>query len=47
MLFLRWARAGTPQHTWALREFASFNRSETPWLIVMLHSSIMHNYADM
>lgn len=28
----------TPQYNWLEQEFSKVNRSETPWLIVLLHS---------
>ena len=35
-----WLNTGkyTPQYNWLQQEFPKVNRSETPWLIVLLHS---------
>ena len=35
---------GTPQHTWAIKEFASINRAATPWVFVMFHAPSYHTY---
>ncbi|XP_062076851.1 purple acid phosphatase 2-like [Humulus lupulus] len=34
----------TPQNTWIEEEFPKVNRSETPWLIVLLHSPWYNSY---
>ena len=35
---------GTPQHTWAVKEFANINRAATPWVFVMFHAPAYHTY---
>lgn len=34
----------TPQYMWLQAEFEKVNRSETPWLIVMVHSPWYNSY---
>ncbi|XP_047093607.1 purple acid phosphatase 2-like [Lolium rigidum] len=34
----------TPQYTWLRAEFAKVNRSETPWLIVLMHAPLYNSY---
>ncbi len=33
---------GTPQYKWAMREFASVDRTKTPWLFVMVSGLLLH-----
>mmetsp|Transcript_4989 Transcript_4989/g.9209 ORF Transcript_4989/g.9209 Transcript_4989/m.9209 type:complete len:699 (-) Transcript_4989:168-2264(-) len=35
---------GSPQYNWAMKEFATYDRQKTPWLIVMYHSATYHTY---
>ena len=35
---------GTPQYTWALKQFKSVDRDVTPWLFVMVHASPYHTW---
>ena len=35
---------GTPQYTWALKQFKSVDRKVTPWLFVMVHASPYHTW---
>lgn len=34
----------TPQYKWLLNELPKVNRTETPWLIVLMHSPIYNSY---
>ncbi|KAK0576389.1 hypothetical protein LWI29_016676 [Acer saccharum] len=34
----------TPQYKWLLNEFPKVNRTETPWLIVLMHSPLYNSY---
>ncbi|KAK3231701.1 hypothetical protein Dsin_003582 [Dipteronia sinensis] len=34
----------TPQYKWLLKEFPKVNRTETPWLIVLMHSPLYNSY---
>ncbi|KAK2660621.1 hypothetical protein Ddye_007154 [Dipteronia dyeriana] len=34
----------TPQYKWLLKEFPKVNRTETPWLIVIMHSPLYNSY---
>ena len=40
----------TPQYNWLEKEFPKVNRTETPWLIVLMHcplySSYVHHYME-
>lgn len=40
----------TPQYKWVEKEFRKVNRTETPWLIVIMHcplySSYVHHYME-
>lgn len=40
----------TPQYKWLQKEFQKVNRTETPWLIVLMHcpfySSYVHHYME-
>lgn len=40
----------TPQYKWLMNELPKVNRSETPWLIVIMHcplySSYLHHYME-
>ncbi|KAL9296062.1 hypothetical protein ACSQ67_021958 [Phaseolus vulgaris] len=35
---------GTPQYTWLEKELPKVKRSETPWLIVLMHSPLYNSY---
>ncbi|PNH09476.1 Purple acid phosphatase 15 [Tetrabaena socialis] len=35
---------GSPQHTWAMKEFAAVDRKKTPWLFVQFHAPPYHTY---
>nr|1KBP_A Chain A, Purple Acid Phosphatase [Phaseolus vulgaris]1KBP_B Chain B, Purple Acid Phosphatase [Phaseolus vulgaris]1KBP_C Chain C, Purple Acid Phosphatase [Phaseolus vulgaris]1KBP_D Chain D, Purple Acid Phosphatase [Phaseolus vulgaris]3KBP_A Chain A, Purple Acid Phosphatase [Phaseolus vulgaris]3KBP_B Chain B, Purple Acid Phosphatase [Phaseolus vulgaris]3KBP_C Chain C, Purple Acid Phosphatase [Phaseolus vulgaris]3KBP_D Chain D, Purple Acid Phosphatase [Phaseolus vulgaris]4KBP_A Chain A, Pur len=35
---------GTPQYTWLKKELRKVKRSETPWLIVLMHSPLYNSY---
>ncbi|GFR53263.1 hypothetical protein Agub_g16045 [Astrephomene gubernaculifera] len=35
---------GSPQHSWALAEFAKVDRAKTPWLFVQFHAPPYHTY---
>lgn len=34
----------TPQYKWLEKEFPKVNRSETPWLIVLMHCPLYNSY---
>ncbi|TXG52152.1 hypothetical protein EZV62_021321 [Acer yangbiense] len=36
----------TPQYKWLLNEFPKVNRTETPWLIVLMHSPLYNSYVN-
>lgn len=38
------AGKSTPQYKWLQNEFTKVNRTETPWLIVLMHSPFYNSY---
>lgn len=43
-LFISFVGKYTPQYNWLKQELPKVNRSETPWLIVLLHSPWYNSY---
>ena len=39
-----WSGKYTPQYTWLAQEFPKVNRTETPWLMVLMHSPWYNSY---
>ena len=43
-LILLFAAKSTPQYKWLLHELPKVNRTETPWLIVLMHCPLYNSY---